>query len=138
MTRRRLILAACVAVVALAAVWWLSSDRLTAEEWQIVGAWRYNDAATGNAVFRIIFTADRRSYDPDFPNRAPCLWYIEGGSIVFDHEPSSTRRMLRPVAGLLRLNVGPWYRYPFEVTGDTLTVRSEPNPPSVWTRDRGD
>jgi hypothetical protein len=37
MTRRRLILAACAAVVALGATWWLFSDRLSAEEQRLAG-----------------------------------------------------------------------------------------------------
>ena len=44
MTRRRLILAACVAAVALGAAWWLCSDRLTPEEQRLVGTWHLNVA----------------------------------------------------------------------------------------------
>jgi hypothetical protein len=40
MTRRRFILAACVAVGALGAAWWLFGDGLLAEEQHVVGTWR--------------------------------------------------------------------------------------------------
>jgi hypothetical protein len=138
MARRRLILAACVAVVALGAAWWMFTDRLTAEEWQLVGAWRYDDAAAGKTKSRFALTPDRRVFNPDFPDRAPWLWCIEGSSLVFEHEPNAARRIFRPLAGLLGLRVLPCGRFPFEVTGDMLTVHAEYQPPSVWIRDRGD
>lgn len=40
MTRRRLILAACVAVAALGAAWWLTRDDLSAEEYCLFGTRR--------------------------------------------------------------------------------------------------
>jgi hypothetical protein len=42
MTRRRLILAACVATVALGAAWCWYTDQLTVEEQRLVGVWRSN------------------------------------------------------------------------------------------------
>jgi hypothetical protein len=138
MTRRRPILAACVAVVVLGAAWWLSADRLTADEQQIVGTWRYNDAETGEAKFRIVLTADRQFYDPEFPDRAPCWWHIQNGSIVFDYEPNPIRRALRPLAPMLRLGVGRRNQLSIEVTGDRMAVTPPNGTPTVWTRDRGD
>jgi hypothetical protein len=47
MTRRRLILAASVAVVALGAAWWLTPDGLSVEERRLVGSWRHYDPESG-------------------------------------------------------------------------------------------
>ena len=43
MTRRRLVLAAALAVVALGAAWWLLDDGLSVEERRLVGTWTYED-----------------------------------------------------------------------------------------------
>jgi hypothetical protein len=39
MTRRRLILATCFVIVAVATAWWVFSDRLTVDEQRLVGTW---------------------------------------------------------------------------------------------------
>jgi hypothetical protein len=109
MTRRRLILAACVAVVALGAAWWLYSDGLSAEERRLVGTW--ND---GLVVFQ--FTAGHRCEMVDGDNRFPGRWSIRGDCLVIDFEQSAVRRALRPLASLVKLQVGPVIRSRLEWT----------------------
>ena len=48
MTRRRLVLAAALAVVALGAAWWVVGDGLTAEEQRLVDTWLGRHALSRN------------------------------------------------------------------------------------------
>jgi hypothetical protein len=127
MTRRRLILAACVAVVALGAAWWLYGDGLTAEERRLVGTWRNLDSRTGEWVGTMTFLPDHthvyvpRSGQPR-PGSRSHLWHIRDGAIVFDYEPSAIRRLLRPLAPRLGLSVGPAIGAPLTMENGGLTI----------------
>jgi hypothetical protein len=59
MTRRRLILAACIALAALGAAWWWFANALSEEERQLVGSWRIAaPPRAANGIWE--FDADRR------------------------------------------------------------------------------
>src|SRR6476646_4316445 len=103
MTRRRLILA-IVATVLCGVAWWLSLDRLSAEERLLVGTWSLGPKA------RWQFWPDRRhAYGGIQPSGAGEMtesegrWFVRDGAVVFDPEPSGLRRSLRPVFSRLGL-----------------------------------
>src|SRR5262245_17918962 len=99
MTHRRLILA-IVAAVLVGMAWWLSLDRLSAEERLLVGTWTYN--VTGARPRWMHFGADRQCAlgygPPGGPNReinpgGP--WVLRDGAILIDCEDSAVRRAFR-------------------------------------------
>src|SRR6516165_9965271 len=101
MTRRRLILA-IVAAVLCGVAWWLSLDRLSAEERLLVGRWTCDcNSGTGYSLLR--FQPDRRFYGllqyfgPGVMVERSGQWFIRGGELVFDGETSAVSRTFRPI-----------------------------------------
>jgi hypothetical protein len=138
MTRRRLILAACVAIAALGAAWWL--DGFSPHERLLVGTW-HSDPDLGGVSYRVRFSPDRRFLGivPPTPEDAPpCRWHVRGGSLVIDYEPSPIRRLLRRFAPLLGISVRPVDTLPLEVDEDRMIVVYPYGARIGWTRDRGD
>src|SRR5438876_10221198 len=108
MTRRRLILA-IVAAVPFGMGWWLSLDRLSAEERLLVGTWTF-DGKSGTGRNKMYLGPDRRCAFPWYePNVGHCLaewfgpWFVRDGAVVFDSEPSAVRRTVRPILQSLRV-----------------------------------
>jgi hypothetical protein len=108
MTRRRLILA-IVAAILHGTAWWLSLDRLSAEERLLVGTWTFDGkSGVGHSLMR--FEPDRRSAAGWFWISGPAKtvewggrWFIRDGAIVFDGEPDAFRRTVRPFLRSFRL-----------------------------------
>ncbi|HEY1377825.1 MAG TPA: hypothetical protein VGF55_13585 [Gemmataceae bacterium] len=116
MTRRRLILVACVAQVALTvwAAWWLSVDRLSAEEQALVGTWEVQtdtvffsywwefrpDRHTSRHVRPCVTMAYRDPAIPD-PTALEGRWHLRDGALVVDVEPGPQ------VSRLSGIQVGP-------------------------------
>lgn len=122
MSRRHLILAAALAVVALGAAWWMSWDGLTA---QSGGWWGGGGTRTQQQDSTTVFSADRRYRSEGGPpqpigEQPPVWWSIQGDWLVFDAEPSPLRRALRPVARFVRLRIGPVMSYQMEQSADEL------------------
>ena len=126
MTRRRLILAVCVAVFALGAAWWLFSDSLTAEEQRLVGTWRLivpglrRSAEDTTAVWT--FKRDRtvRGFTSGLPDETPhdfALWRVRENELMMDLELSAVRRRLRPVARFIGFQVAGVVTYRLEHQG---------------------
>lgn len=133
MTRRRLILAACVAVAALGAAWWFYGDGLTAEERRLVGTWRHSD----NLAF--VFCADRRCWIVQHKqNRSrECRWSVRDGIISFDNELSPIRRAYRIVAqGVGIIPPSETLRGEMKTENEIVTVYGIAR--FEWTRDSGD
>jgi hypothetical protein len=137
MTRRRLILAASFAVVALGAAWGLLSDGLTAEERRLVGTWKYDDWQAKGLTRLAEFHSDGRCFCPTdaAPNGMSCWWSVRGGSILFDCEPSRFRRLWRPVASALGLSVRPVFPpYRVELAGDCMVIYSPDGTLTAYAR----
>jgi hypothetical protein len=133
MTRRRLILAACVAVVALGAAWSLFGDGLTAEERRLVGTWRHSDSLA------FVFRADRRCWivQHKLNRSSESRWSVRDGIISFDNELSPFRRAYRSIAqGVGIVSPSETMRGEMKTENEIVTVwgiaRFE------WTRDRWD
>jgi hypothetical protein len=150
MTRRRLIVAACVAVVALGAAWWLFSDRLTADERHFVGTWH---PTSGSGQW--LFGADRagryeRSFrgsaptDPAFPAASwsynyPGTWIAQGGVITVDGESNSFRRAIRPALRFFGRRPIEAARFTLEsIFENEMVVITPDGTREVWTRIRED
>jgi hypothetical protein len=145
MNRRRLILAACVAVVAIGAAWSLFSDQLTPEEQQIVGIWRYHQPVSGRWTNTLTLSPDRRYWDmpvyqPKSKDRPPDgTWAIRNGDLIVDLERSAIRRTLRPLCNLVRVRVAPTVSSPLaSISADEVVTVMPDGTRVVWTRDRGD
>src|SRR4029079_11385448 len=92
MPRRRPIFA-IVAAVLVGMAWWLSLDRLSAEERLLVGTWNL----APNTRWR--FGPDHRhAYGRSAVEMTESegRWFVRDGAIVFDPEPSELWRSLRP------------------------------------------
>ncbi|HEY1376815.1 MAG TPA: hypothetical protein VGF55_08470 [Gemmataceae bacterium] len=137
MTRRRLVLVVAAAAVVAGAGWWLSLDRLSAEERPLVGTWAYEDWDKPGVMRTAVFGPDRVCVCPTdaAPRGDRCSWSVRGGAVVFDYEPSRLRRLLRPVAPLLGLAVKPALPpYRVEVAGDRMIITDPGGTPTVFTR----
>jgi hypothetical protein len=96
MSRRRLILAIVVAIL-IGMAWWLSLDRLSAEERLLVGTWTYEDRpgscmrldADGRCGFGFAEPGGPVTMDYWGP------WSFQNGTVVLDSETSALRRGLR-------------------------------------------
>jgi hypothetical protein len=130
-TCRRLILAACVAVVALGAVWWASADVLTPDEQLLSGRWRFGPTDYGGDG-NWEFLPDRQTVlASGYPSpsglylgyRVSGRWSMRDGVIRIDTEPSPARRVLRPVAAKLQIRAGRVNSYAVtSVTADRLVI----------------
>jgi hypothetical protein len=142
MTRRRLVLVAALAVVALGAAWCLSVDRLTAEERRLVGMWRQPDCPVSPEVVVLFFDSDRQFYVAELrlPRRSgslPAVWSVGDGGVVIDPEPSRLRRALRPILTRLGVAVKPADRAALEWVSDDEMIQVEPNGDRTrWVRVR--
>jgi hypothetical protein len=142
-------LAACVAVVALGAAWLAFSDRLsgrlTAEERQLVGKWQPGADASKSAAATLEFKADRQLHAlyalPPAGNggRIDSHWSIRAGKFHIDSEPRPIRRLVRPLAGLLGINVGSLASYPsISISENEFTSTDAKGTKYTWTRVRGE
>jgi len=140
MTRRRLILA-IVAAVLLGMAWWLSLDRLSAEERLLVGTWNF-DSNSGTAKSLLRFEPDRRfAYRSMQDNGTASIfvwgerWLVQDGAVVLDGERSAVRRAARPVLHSVGLPSGGTITYRLESITDEEMVLMMPNGTrEAWTR----
>jgi hypothetical protein len=143
MKRRRLVLVIGTLAVAAAGAWWLSLDRLSEEERQLVGRWVYGPTyyrGTG----RWEFGPDRQTFlgeaapgpsGIDMGYGVSGRWSFRDGVIRIDTEPSAVRRALRPVAARLNIYVGRVQSFAVtEVTADQLVTEYSSGGSQVWTR----
>jgi hypothetical protein len=141
MTRRRLILAACVAVVALGAAWWYYGDGLTAQERRLVGRWQ-TSGPEGQGTIEVEFLADREFAIFVDGRRTSASrrmrWKVADGRMVVDCEMSQWRRLARPLLSVLGVSVQHVEVVRVEVDGGNLTLTNKFAKRTVWTRDRGD
>jgi hypothetical protein len=148
MACRRLILAACVAVVALGAASWWYSDRLTDEERQLVGTWR-TKTPYGSITGTMCFGADHRmqiTRQLKIASASPVIatetgrWSFRERSLSVDYEHNAIRRALRPFCIYLGINVGYVSSTTMEsvTTDEIVTPAPRGGPGEVWTRVRED
>jgi hypothetical protein len=146
MTRRRVILAACVAVVAMGAAWWLFFTGMTAEEYQLVGKWQVAFPPYKRVAGELEFRDNRKCHweswtRPGIPGskvESSATWRLSGNELAFDNEPSFLLRLLRPTAKLTKLKVSPVSRTRLDWVSADRIERDSLNGREVWTRDRGD
>jgi hypothetical protein len=135
MTRRRLILA-IVAAVLIGMVWWLSLDRLSAEERLLVGTWTYEGkSSTGLTEMR--FESDRRSGFVLGGKMSECRgpWFFRDGEVLFDSEPNAVRRALRPILDSVGLPSSGAIRYRLtSITADEMVLLRPDGTRETWTR----
>jgi hypothetical protein len=146
MTRCRLILAACVAAVALGAAWWLYGDGLSAEERWLVGTWHLSGPTAQKGSF--LLGQDRDGsliVDPlgvdswAFGEQVFGRWSFRDSVIFLDLEQNPAHRVLRPVCALLHIKVGAKYEFAISsVSPDEFAFSNRSGTREVWTRDRGD
>jgi hypothetical protein len=143
MTRRRLILA-IVAAVLFGMAWWLSLDRLSAEERLLVGTWLFG-GKSGTGRIEHQFLPDRQCWfgfgQPShitsyvFSGR----WFIRRGELVFDSEPSAVRRVFRPVLSGLGYPTARVDSYGLEsITARELVLVMSDGTRETWTRAPGE
>jgi hypothetical protein len=144
MTRRRLILAACVAVVALGAGWWLCVGGLSTEEQYLVGTW-YSTSGTGTWVFEADQSGRYQHRHPiptlSFP--AAYLyddfretWFLRGGAILLDCEQSEFRRAFRPLLRFLGRRPKEIMTFTLvSIIDDEMVVIRPDGSREMWTRD---
>jgi hypothetical protein len=147
MTRRRLILAACVAVVALGAAWWLFVERLTAEERLLVGVWRPETEQPnaevvwefrGDRSFQCTHTSKRKGM-PSSEAIYAGRWYVKGDDLFTDFEDSFFRRYFRPVARMIGMRGRDLESSRVEsLTADRIVFVFPGDTRRVLIRDRGD
>src|SRR5262245_63861760 len=126
MTRSRLILA-IVAAVLCGMAWWLSLDRLSAEERLLVGTWTF-EGQSGTGSPRSSFWPDRRTtYGRRQPDGTVKMfewggrWFVHGGALVFDGEPDAFRRTVGPFLRSFKLSYNGAIRYGLEsITADEM------------------
>jgi hypothetical protein len=141
MTRRRFILAACVAVVALGAAWWMFVGGLTAEEQRLVGLWQQRHNETGRITGALDLKADHSFLLATTDNKGQLLftnvgaWSVKAGKLSLDTDPDPIRRLLRRI----------FDRFGMEVRGNiaelvTSDFVADQRPVNnfSWTRNRGD
>jgi hypothetical protein len=140
MTRRRLILAACV-MVALGAGWLVWFERLVTEEQNLVGRWRHEKPGGGEDLV-IELQSDHRLKLIQPSSKAPlfrsCRWAVRDGMMVWDFEPNPVLRFARPIAPKLGFKVAEIDTWTIEVSADGFTLGPDERHPRVWTRDRND
>jgi hypothetical protein len=144
MTRRRLTLA-IVATVFCGAAWWLSLDRLSAEERLVVGTWIY-DGTSPNVRPAMRIGPDRQCAFASAPPRdghyqlnSSALWYVRDGAVVFDREPSAIRRTVRPVLHAIGLPAGGAMSYSLDsIAADKLVLVLPDGTRATWTRASAD
>ncbi len=126
MRRRRLVGAVGVLTLIVAgAAWWLSADRLTAEEQRLIGTWVVSGPS---GVTMEVYTADRVCRwrivnGRETPDLLPYRWAVKDVCVEYDEELSALRRLLRPLAPRLGIKVGERHRIPLvSVSDDTLTM----------------
>lgn len=114
MTRRRILLAACVAVAAFGAAWWLFVDRLTAEEQTLVGTWQLREDGVKTTAPIFDLKPDRQLHVRNTPNNvnADGRWSIQGGKFCIERESNPIRRLMRPFSAKLgKYRIGPYGSY---------------------------
>jgi hypothetical protein len=142
MNRRRLILAACLAVFALGVAWWLYSDRLSAEEQLMVGTWHLNMQSIAMRL-ALEIRADRHAHLSEFIGGiggrevASGRWTVKDGAFVFDPEPSALNRVIRPIANRVGIDVRPIEKWTIvSIAPSQLVVVRESGLAETWTTTR--
>jgi hypothetical protein len=138
MTRRRLVLAVFVAVVAVGAAWWLSAGLPSSDERRLLGTWRLSRNL--DRAQHVKFTADfhMRSWN-DAGSDQNALWRIRDGKLIADCETNPLRRLARPVASFVPINIRPVEAYALvSVTADEFVIEDSDGERYMLTRDRGD
>jgi hypothetical protein len=143
MTRRRLI-SAIVAAVLCGMAWWLSLDRLSAEERLLVGTWTF-DGTSRTRRIEMQFLPDRQCYIGfGRPSHITAYlysvhWYVRNGDLVFDGEPNAVRRVLRLVLSGLGYPSTPPDNYGLEsITARELVLVMSDGTRDTWTRKPAD
>ncbi len=139
MGRRQLVVAVGTVALVAAGGWWLSLDRLSAEERRLVGTWQQSDPRTGEWWVRMVLAPDRRVWlcspdEPDVLHLAQPGWAVRGGSFSGNDEPNPVRRVLRPLARRLGLAAYPDRAWPVTVTDNELIFVLADGTREVWTR----
>jgi hypothetical protein len=146
MTRRRLILAACIAAAALGAIWWHWIDRISAEERRLGGTWRVTSIdqrgwrvwTLGSDNVATMTGGPPGAFSGNFFT-IKYHWRWDGGRLLFECEDDPKRRIIRPLLQCLRMQVAPLEVYIVEPRGpDQLTVIAPDGTREVWARDGGD
>jgi hypothetical protein len=121
--------------------WWLSLDRLSAEERLLVGRWTF-DGKSGTANSHMRFDRDRR-FVYGRPRTGMALtmvewagrWFIRDGAIILDGEREAVRRTVRPILRSVGL---PWngaLTYRLEsITADEMVLVMSDGTRESWTR----
>jgi hypothetical protein len=143
MTRRRLTLAACVAVVALGAAWWLASSRLSLEEQKLAGTWHLAvSSANGPTGVTIVWAlypdhAYRvHAFDEDAgaAEREPDgremevrgRWWVQGGAVIFERGGGIWTQLRRLLSNSLPWSLRGAYLETLQIdaiTNEELVVR---------------
>jgi hypothetical protein len=143
MKRWRAIAAVVALALALGTMWWLFTDRLTAEERSLVGTWKMcPHPILGSGEWT--FGSDRQSRSW---RRGPSesgstgrfgYWHLRGNTIIIEDEDAydrTVRRLLRAV-GYFHSD-GMTYTAD-SITPDEIVFVGPDGTREVWTRDRGE
>ncbi len=139
MRRRRLIVVAVVAVLAIGAMCWLSLDRLTPEERQLVGTWR-RSIGSGATTITLDLRADRRwqergEYGGQLTGAAGGgHWSARGGKLALNLDGRHFRRALFPLLRMAGLRVACYDREVIEIDGNRLVMTDVIYGHTAWTR----
>ncbi len=145
MRRRRLILViTVVGVVALAAgaTCWLSFDRMTPEERQLVGTWQR--PTDGAATLTLDLRGDRRWQERTESGGELTgavggrHWSARDGKLILNHESNRFRRALFPLLRMVGLRVSCYDREVIEIDGDHLVTTDVIYGRTAWTRASAD
>jgi len=140
MTLRRLILA-IVAAVLVGMAWWLSLDRLSAEERLLVDTWIY-EGKSANVRRTMRIGPDRQCAFASSPPLnghylfdSSARWFVREGAVLFDREPSAVRRTIRPVLRAIGLLPGDAQSYSLDlITADKLVLVLPDGTRATWIR----
>jgi hypothetical protein len=129
-----------VAAVLLGMAWWLSIDRLSAEEHLLVGKWTF-DGTSRTRRIEMQFLPDRQCYIGfGRPSHiTACYWFVRNGDLVLDGEPNAVRRVLRLVLSGLGYPSNPPDNYGLEsITARELVLVMSDGTRDTWTRKPAD
>jgi hypothetical protein len=135
--KRRWPILIALAVVAGGLVWHMFSG-LSTEERRLVGRWDFTFNDNGK-IFPSIeeYAADRR-FQTTLPDGLKCneaVWSLRDGIVQIDLEPSSIRRLLRPVAPFFGLSVEPISSFTVTfISADRLEGATSTGAKLAWTR----
>jgi hypothetical protein len=147
MVRRRLVVAiGGLALLLPGAAWWVSDDRLSAEEQLLVGRWQLTPYGPSSCdwEFNPDRTCSRRftsrngshfnlpGHDVYFALNG--RWAVRDRILVVDEEVSRVRRLLRPICHFLGVKVGPETTFAVSSLAPDKVVLLYKGGPEPWTR----